>query len=433
MVKTKITVKNCLLLTLIFLGGVSVLALSEQVHLALCSGVVRVVPDDYQKISWAIGNASDGDTILIRPGAYFEVRIIVDKVVTIVGENAETTIIDGQNVADNIFNIIADQAIVENLTVKSTDPDPTRYCSAIQIYNAKNVTVKNVIVTNAVIGVDIRSSNESKLTDCRINNTILCGIRLQNSNNNSITDNTLDQNHIGIYISDMKSKYNRIHHNNFIDNTQHVSLPSAINYFDDGYPSGGNYWSDYNGTDLKSGNSQNETRSDGILDQGYPDPNYPLDRYPLLNPIKKLHIFVGGHTFTIETSSNSTIIAYGFNSSKKTLDLFVNSSVGAFTTFRVEIPQELLSCDMLNDWEIAIYYSNNLWQTLLDYLPESDKENTYLFFTYNNTTFNARIEIKGARVIPEFTFITTCILSIFSIILISPIGKLKEKDTTYCA
>ena len=427
MVKTKISVKNCLLLTLIFLGGFSVLALSEQVHLALCSGVVRVVPDDYQKISWAIGNASDGDTILIRPGAYFEVRIIVDKAVTIVGENAETTIIDGQNVADNIFNIIADQAIVENLTVKNTDPDPTRYCSAIQIYNAKNVTVKNVIVTNAVIGVDIRSSNESKLMDCRINNAISWGIRLRNSNNNSITGNTLEQNPIGIYIPDIESKYNRIHHNNFIDNTQHISLPLAINYFDNGYPSGGNYWSGYYAADLKFGSSQNEAGSDGILDEGYPNPDDPWDRYPLANPLTNLNVVAGGQTFTVKTSTNVTVTTCSFNYSKKTFDLFVNGPLDAFAVFRVEIPLELLSCENLTDWNISIYYTETEWQLLPNYLSLNNTENTYLYFIYNHTATTIRVEIKATKAIPELnlTGLAMLLTTVSSILIATMKSKRK--------
>jgi len=55
-----------------------------------------------------------------------------------------------------------------------------------------------------------------------------------------------------------------------------------VNIWDSGYPSGGNYWSDYNGTDLYSGPYQNKTGSDYIGDIphviGLPaeEDNYPL-------------------------------------------------------------------------------------------------------------------------------------------------------------
>jgi len=54
--------------------------------------------------------------------------------------------------------------------------------------------------------------------------------------------------------------------------------------WDNGYPSGGNYWSDYNGTDLYCGPHQNETGSDGIGDKPYMIDGNNTDRYPLIYP-----------------------------------------------------------------------------------------------------------------------------------------------------
>jgi hypothetical protein len=54
--------------------------------------------------------------------------------------------------------------------------------------------------------------------------------------------------------------------------------------WDDGYPSGGNYWSDYRGVDLYSGPYQNETGSDGIGDTPYVIDENNVDHYPLMNP-----------------------------------------------------------------------------------------------------------------------------------------------------
>jgi hypothetical protein len=55
-----------------------------------------VVPDDYPTISSAIGNATAGDTILVREGTYegpINQTIVIDRTISIVGENAENTII----------------------------------------------------------------------------------------------------------------------------------------------------------------------------------------------------------------------------------------------------------------------------------------------------------------------------------------------------
>ncbi len=46
--------------------------------------------------------------------------------------------------------------------------------------------------------------------------------------------------------------------------------------WDDGYPSGGNYWSDYKGVDANG---------DGIGDTPHVIDEYNKDRYPLMAPI----------------------------------------------------------------------------------------------------------------------------------------------------
>jgi parallel beta-helix repeat protein len=77
---------------------------------------------------------------------------------------------------------------------------------------------------------------------------------------------------------------NLIYHNNLINNTHQVRNEGSINFFDNGYPSGGNYWSDYIGVDEKSGPYQNETGSDGIGDVAYAIDINNIDRYPLMHP-----------------------------------------------------------------------------------------------------------------------------------------------------
>jgi len=97
------------------------------------------------------------------------------------------------------------------------------------------------------------------------------------SNNNIFHNNIIDNsNGIIIYGAEEWSN-NSIFHNNFINNTHQV--PSWGATWHNGYPSGGNYWSNYNGTDVFSGPYQNETGSDGIGDTPY-----SYDTYPLMNP-----------------------------------------------------------------------------------------------------------------------------------------------------
>jgi len=54
-----------------------------------------------------------------------------------------------------------------------------------------------------------------------------------------------------------------------------MSQLEYVNNWDDGYASGGNYWSDYNGTD---------TNYDGIGETPYEVDANNTDRYPLVRP-----------------------------------------------------------------------------------------------------------------------------------------------------
>jgi parallel beta-helix repeat protein len=128
-----------------------------------------------------------------------------------------------------------------------------------------HVEAKNVIVRNMVIrGFDN-------------------GIALYSSHN-TISGNNITNNGDGIWL--IYSSDSAIFHNNFVNNTQQVYYNSSTktNAWDNGYPSGGNYWSDYKGIDEKSGPNQDQPGSDGIGDTPYSIKEGVVDRYPLMKP-----------------------------------------------------------------------------------------------------------------------------------------------------
>jgi len=82
---------------------------------------------------------------------------------------------------------------------------------------------------------------------------------------------------------------NEFYHNNLVGNTRQVHVyPSGYgNFWDNGYPSGGNYWGDqYHGecADHFSGPSQNIPGGDGIVDVPYVIEAENQDNYPLMDP-----------------------------------------------------------------------------------------------------------------------------------------------------
>jgi parallel beta-helix repeat protein len=154
----------------------------------------------------------------------------------------------------------------------------------LAVFSKNNTVIGNIATANVYSGISLQSSSGYNTVSGN-NSTAngLSGIYLYSSSNNTINGNNFAANTWGIYL--YSSSNNLICHNNFLGNTaQAATTPGYVNIWDDGYPSGGNYWSDYNGTDLYRGPNQNETASDGIGDTPYPIDGNNRDNYPLMQP-----------------------------------------------------------------------------------------------------------------------------------------------------
>jgi parallel beta-helix repeat protein len=110
----------------------------------------------------------------------------------------------------------------------------------------------------------------------------MSGIVLEgDSKSNQIVFNTISNNKRGIFLSEANN--NTMYHNSFINNEIQIINIKSTNTWDNGYPYGGNYWGDYNGSDFFNGPFQNETGSDEIGDSQYVIDADNQDRYPLMN------------------------------------------------------------------------------------------------------------------------------------------------------
>jgi hypothetical protein len=89
--------------------------------------------------------------------------------------------------------------------------------------------------------------------------------------------NTFRANGVGV---ELRGGPNEVYHNRFEFNTVQARDTGSANAWDDGYPSGGNWWSDYAGTDLYAGPSQSTPGSDGIGDTPRTVAPNGIDRYP---------------------------------------------------------------------------------------------------------------------------------------------------------
>jgi parallel beta-helix repeat protein len=156
----------------------------------------------------------------------------------------------------------------------------------ISISSPDNIVIKNNITNNGA-GIEIGGGwGGNTISRNNILNNV-AGIRLRSSDDNVFYDNNIINNEYGVY-EFFTSSNNVFHHNNFIDNTYQVDYDmEGVNVWDNGYPSGGNYWSDFDGRypdveDVYSGPYQNETGSDGIWDHFYWITSGNRDNYPLV-------------------------------------------------------------------------------------------------------------------------------------------------------
>ena len=201
--------------------------------------------------------------------------------------------ISGNNVRSYYGSGVSDSS---NVTI-SNDVETASYIEGvIFIERSTNVTVSNNSVqANLSYAIWFRNSNNTVITNNRVNGGGVNGysnwdqgIVLDSSLNFQIIGNNVTLEAVGIHLS--SSTGNRVYHNNLVNNTvQAQDDQPGGNSWDNGYPSGGNYWSDYKGVDNCSGPQQNICPSpDGIGDTPYAF-NSAQDNYPLMKPFAADH------------------------------------------------------------------------------------------------------------------------------------------------
>jgi parallel beta-helix repeat protein len=122
-----------------------------------------------------IDNANPGDTIYIPSGIYYE-NIVIDKSINLIGENKDSTIIDG-NKKDDVIDINADSVKLNGFTVQHSSPH-----------------------FEDGVGIRIDNSDNCIITNCKISQNGRFGILIWNSHNCHIFGNTISVAKTGINV-----------------------------------------------------------------------------------------------------------------------------------------------------------------------------------------------------------------------------------------
>lgn len=167
------------------------------------------------------------------------------------------------------------------------------------IKSTNNVVSGNIVSkTNQGIAAGFEAPSNTIIGNNASDNYIGLFI-FDHSDDNTVINNVVSNNYYGITL--FSSDDTKVYHNNFIDNTEQVLLSNSFNtLWDDDYPFGGNYWSDYTDEDLYNGPNQNVLGSDDIWDHSYVIDASNRDDYPLVHPWGPATIDIDPDTLNLE-------------------------------------------------------------------------------------------------------------------------------------
>jgi parallel beta-helix repeat protein len=147
-----------------------------------------------------------------------------------------------------------------------------------------NNTIADNLIANSDLGIGVGDCSNCTVANNTVFNSDVFAVSMIFSENITVKGNNIMDSAKGLRV--YRANNNRIYHNNFIRNLNHAYNDRGpnVNQWDNGYPSGGNYWDDYTGVDVKSGPGQDIPGSDSWGDTPYAIDADSRDRYPSMFP-----------------------------------------------------------------------------------------------------------------------------------------------------
>lgn len=155
-----------------------------------------LVPTEYPTIQDAVNNATAGDTIQVAPGVYYE-HVVVTKSLTIIGENLQTTIVDG-TANGTVFDLEASNVYITGFTIRNAGNGYNAITSERETVTNDYHQIVNNIITSSQFGVSLSYSKSNTIFNNTFINNPLAGIFLNKADNTNITANTILESAYGI-------------------------------------------------------------------------------------------------------------------------------------------------------------------------------------------------------------------------------------------
>ncbi len=264
-------------------------------------------------------------------------------------------------------------------------------------FSSDNTIMDNDIRDNNRRGIYLFWSGSNKMRYNRIYSNLYDGIYITQSSDNEVRNNNISlngylENYSGINLTS-STQNNRIFHNTIINNSrQAYDGTNNSNQWDDGYPTGGNYWSDYIGVDNKRGENQDVPGPDGLGDSPYIIDSDSIDLYPLMNKARD----IAPYLVALISPLNNSVIREG-----TTIDLHiliqdfdeVNYSINGTGNFTLDDPWDFNASGWSEGYNrIDVYVndtSGNVNSSWFSFIFDSTKPIIELISPLNNSVINA--------------------------------------------
>jgi len=276
---------------------------------------------------------------------------------------------------NGIFLLDSTNNLLENSTITHLE-EYYKFGPGIHLERSNNNTISLNRLSNNLMGIRLYDSHNNTINGNSVKNTIERALILRHSDSNLVFLNSFVNGWQGVYT--YWASKNIFYHNNFVSNSiqAYNDVFSLNNIWDNGYPSGGNYWSDYKGIDHDG---------DGIGDIPYYIDSLYMDRYPLSKPIQDVSIKVTPFKTAVGQgfSLNFEISAMNRGWSQQTFNVtvYANASVVGTQTIALE-PSS--SAAVTFTWNTAGFEMGNYNISLVADTVSDERntaDNTYSSFT----------------------------------------------------
>jgi nitrous oxidase accessory protein len=186
-----------------------------------------------QTIKHAIAISSDGDSIIVKNGIYYEKEIVINKKLTIIGENSP--VIDGLN-RYQLFLIHSNNVSLCGFIIRNTGKSSMTDIAGVKIINSSFVTVSDNYFLGTTYGIYIQNAHSCFIRKNEIKGTNSDesgngnGIHAWKSSELTITDNRIRAHRDGIYFEFVT---NSLIENNISENNLRYGLHFMFSHSDE--------------------------------------------------------------------------------------------------------------------------------------------------------------------------------------------------------